>query len=74
MRAVSLHENIECLYRRCAEARTLAKRSIVVAMILAGLVTSAMVAQTNGFWFKAKDPGHRPNPASAVLNPPAGVE
>jgi hypothetical protein len=73
MRATFLPENIEYLYRRCAEARTLAKRSMVIAMILAGLVTSALVAQTNGFWFKAKDPGPRPNPASVVPNPVPGL-
>jgi CxxC motif-containing protein (DUF1111 family) len=48
-------------------------RTAFVVILLAGSVTSAVLAQSNGTWFKAKDPGPRPNPASTIPNPVPGL-
>jgi CxxC motif-containing protein (DUF1111 family) len=48
-------------------------RTAFVVILLAGSVTSAVLAQSNGTWFKAKDPGPRPNPASTIPNPVSGL-
>lgn len=48
-------------------------RTAFVVILLAGSVTSAVLAQSNETWLKAKDPGPRPNPASAIPNPVAGL-
>lgn len=46
-------------------------RTLSVVILLAASVTSAMLAQSNGHSFRAKDPGPRPNPASPI---PKAVE
>jgi CxxC motif-containing protein (DUF1111 family) len=48
-------------------------RKAFMVILLAGSVTSAVLAQSNGTWFKAKDPGPRPNPTSAIPNPVPGL-
>ena len=48
-------------------------RTAFVMILLAGSVTSAVLAQSNGTWFRAKDPGPRPNPASAIPNSVPGL-
>ena len=41
-------------------------RAVLVILLLVGAVTSAVLGQDSPARFKAKDPGPRPNPASAV--------
>jgi len=41
-------------------------RAVLVVLLLAGAVTSAVLGQNSAARFKAKDPGPRPNPASPV--------
>lgn len=48
------------------------RRPALLATILAGLITTTVVAQSHGF-FKARDPGPRPNPTSPIPNPVAGL-
>lgn len=40
---------------------------------LFGIVTTATLAQSDRSWFKAHDPGPRPNPQSPIPNPVAGL-
>lgn len=47
-------------------------RSTLIAIIVTGAIAIAVLAQNGGF-FKAKDPGPRPNPASPIPNPIAGL-
>jgi hypothetical protein len=47
-------------------------RVVLGAAVLAGLAASGVVAQNSGF-FKAKDPGPRPNPATAIPEPVDGL-
>jgi hypothetical protein len=37
------------------------------------IATSALLAQSGDTWFKAKDPGPRPNPASTIPSPVSGL-
>jgi Di-haem oxidoreductase, putative peroxidase len=48
-------------------------RIALVCLLLTAAVTSAVLAQTNSSRFKAKDPGPRANPASAIPTPVAGL-
>jgi CxxC motif-containing protein (DUF1111 family) len=48
-------------------------RTAFVVVLLAASVTTALLAQTNGHSFRAKDPGPRPNPASTVPLPVNGL-
>jgi hypothetical protein len=48
-------------------------RFAVGTAILGLAIASAVLAQTNAAWFKAKDPGPRPNPASTIPNPVPGL-
>jgi len=48
-------------------------RTVSVVILLAVSVTSAMLAQSNGHSFRAKDPGPRPNPASPIPKPVEGL-
>src|SRR5262249_58465842 len=41
--------------------------------LLAGIVTSGLLAQNGGSLLKAHDPGPRPNPQSHIPNPVAGL-
>jgi len=49
------------------------KRMVGGTIVMAGIVTSLTLAQSNGSWFKAKDPGPRPNPTSVIPNPVPGL-
>jgi CxxC motif-containing protein (DUF1111 family) len=49
------------------------KRFSLIAVLVAGAVTSAMLAQDAVLRFKAKDPGPRPNPVSPIPYPVAGL-
>jgi len=49
-----------------------AGRTLVVALLLIGGVTTAVLGQNHGL-FRAKDPGPRPNPSSAIPMPVAGL-
>jgi CxxC motif-containing protein (DUF1111 family) len=51
----------------------LVKPTILTGIILVGGVTSVVFAQSNPSWFKAKDPGPRPNPTSTIPNPVSGL-
>src|SRR5215475_10937207 len=48
-------------------------RSVVIIALLSGALTSAALGQHGVSHFKAKDPGPRPNPSSAVPNPVPGL-
>ena len=51
-----------------------ATKRLAASVFVAALIgTSAMLAQSQRSWFKAKDPGPRPNPASAIPVPVAGL-
>jgi CxxC motif-containing protein (DUF1111 family) len=50
-----------------------ARRMAMAAVVMGVALASALVAQNGGSWFRAKDPGPRPNPASAVPNPVPGL-
>jgi CxxC motif-containing protein (DUF1111 family) len=45
----------------------------LVVVGLLGIVTTAMLAQSNRSFFKAHDPGPRPNPESPIPKPVAGL-
>ncbi len=45
------------------------KRWILGILVLTAVATSALFAQSNGLGFRAKDPGPRPNPATAIPEP-----
>ncbi len=49
------------------------KRVTTYAVLLAAIGTSALLAQSERSWFKAKDPGPRPNPATAIPTPVPGL-
>jgi len=53
--------------------RPATKRLAAYVFMAAFIGTSAMLAQSQRSWFKAKDPGPRPNPASAIPVPVAGL-
>src|SRR5437868_3428769 len=53
--------------------RPATKRLAAWVFVAAVIGTSAMLAQGQRSWFKAKDPGPRPNPASAIPVPVAGL-
>jgi hypothetical protein len=48
-------------------------RVAVLVILFIGSVTSALLAQSDAHRFKAKDPGPRPNPATAIPNPVPGL-
>jgi CxxC motif-containing protein (DUF1111 family) len=48
-------------------------RTVLALVLLMGSVGSAVLAQSHGTWFKAKDPGPRPNPATTIPNPVPGL-
>jgi CxxC motif-containing protein (DUF1111 family) len=56
---------------RRPKAGVVMKGSVVIAVTLAGAVTSVMLAQSG--IFKAQDPGPRPNPVSPIPNPVPGL-
>jgi len=49
------------------------KRLMIASLASALLLASAMFGQMNSAKFKAKDPGPRPNPATAIPNPVSGL-
>jgi len=49
------------------------RRMAIGIVVMAGIVTSVTLAQNNGSWFKANDPGPRPNPASVIPLPVDGL-
>ena len=46
-----------------------AKSFAAWALVMVAMGTSALLAQNEHSWFKAKDPGPRPNPATAIPVP-----
>src|SRR5437868_10489845 len=61
-------------FREVEEMKRPATKRLAASVFVAALIgTSAMLAQSQRSWFKAKDPGPRPNPASAIPVPVAGL-
>ena len=51
----------------------MAGRFVLTSIVFGIALTTALLAQNGAAWFRAKDPGPRPNPATAIPNPVPGL-